>query len=191
MVSRRRFLSMGLWGGGIALSWSLVGCSSGSYPAVEGTLRVLSPKQFWVLEAACEAILPDRPGMARASDLPRRIDAVFASASPNLQGEFKQLLDLIEDMPWLNFSFTPFTRQSLSDRQATLGGWEHSRLAIKRLGFQGLKKVISGVFYMQPESWPEIGYPGPWIGRIDVGTGLDNRGNQPCLNPNALRTFEA
>lgn len=193
MLSRRRFLALGTQGGLALLAGSLqlAGCDRPS-PPVAGNLKVFSSKESTILSAAAQALLPDLPGMARvrAVGLVDRIDDLFGRISPAIASDFKQLLNVLEDVPLLSLSLTPFTSLNESERLARLRNWEHSRLALKRRGFQGLKKLAASAFYALPPSWPEIGYPGPWIGRIDVGTGLDNQGHQPPLNPNVFRHFE-
>lgn len=190
--SRRRFLALSAQGGLglLALSVPLAGCRGPVYPP-EG-VGIFSAKEATVLGAAVEALLPDRPGMARVRDvgIVGAIAGLLGPINPAIAQDFRQLLDTLDDVPLLSFSLTPFSALGEGDRLKTLEGWGHSWLALKRRGFQGLKKIAASAFYGKSETWHEIGYEGPWVGRIDVGTGLDNQGPQPPLNPNILLPFE-
>lgn len=46
--------------------------------------------------------------------------------------------------------------------------WSNSTLALRRQVFNALRALLLAHAYADPVTWPDIGYPGPWIGRIDL-----------------------
>lgn len=184
-LSRRRFLfdALGLSAGWLAGSLWLTGCTPVRYP--ERRLSFLTPKEWAALDAASEQLIPRLPGLRGARDLPvaSAADALFAAANPRLQDDLKQLLNSLEDLTWLNLRFRPFTALDADEQAAYLRSWERSALGLQRQGFVALSKLTAMLFYSDPASWPQIGYPGPWIGRYDFGQGIDNQGDL-AANPN-------
>lgn len=184
-LSRRRFLlsALGATAGWIAASFSLSGCRPIPYP--ERPLRFLTPKEWATLHAAAARIMPTTPGRLGAPDLDvaSAADHLFAAANPRLQHDLKQLLNSLEDLAWLNLRFEPFTAMAADTQVAYLQSWQRSPLSLQRQAFSALAKITATLFYMEPESWPQIGYSGPWIGQYDFGLGLDNQGDL-AANPN-------
>lgn len=184
-LSRRRFLQGALVGGAgwIAGSFVLKGCTPTRY--AERDLRFLTAKEWATLEAASTRLLPPTPGRLGARDLAvaDAADRLFSGANPRLQHDLKQLLNSLEDMTWLNLRFEPFTTLSAETQDAYLKSWQSSPLGLQRQGFVALAKITAMLAYMNPRSWPQIRYPGPWVGRLNLGTGLDNQADMPA-NPN-------
>lgn len=184
-LSRRRFLqsALGLSAGWLAGSVSLTACRPIPYP--ERELSLFSSKEWAALHAASSRLIPRTPGRLGAIDIPvaTAADRLFAAANPRLQHDLKQLLNTLEDLTWLNLRFRPFSQLDAQDQDAYLRSWQSSPLGLQRQGFVALCKLSSMLFYMQPESWAQIRYPGPWIGRYDFGQGLDNQGDLSA-NPN-------
>lgn len=184
-LSRRHFLesTLALGAGWLAGTLTLSGCAPVHYP--DRSLRFLTSKEWAALDAASTQLLPRLPGKLGAQDLSvaTAADALFASANPRLQNDLKQLLNSLEDLTWLNLRFQPFTALAPADQKAYLGNWQRSPLGLQRQGFVAISKLCAMLFYMNPASWPQIGYPGPWIGRYDFGQGIDNQGDL-AANPN-------
>jgi len=42
-----------------------------------------------------------------------------------------------------------------------LNEWRNSYMDLLQVGYQGLKQLIVGHYYAEPEHWTKIGYPGP------------------------------
>lgn len=141
--------------------------------SVNPSLKVLSQKEHEILKAASERIIPqvsEIPGM----DLAQKIDATLSGVSKSLAGEFKLLLLVFEyGAPLLGLCLKTFTRMNPEEKDRYLAGWERSQLAFKRMGFQALKRSALGAFYGSEESWPGIGYRGPWL---DQGYPYDYQG---------------
>lgn len=127
------------------------------------SLKVLSDREYQILKAACERIIPQAneiPGM----DLAAKIDTTIGNVSEAIGREFRLLLLVFEyGAPLLGFSWKPFTRMSASEKDRYLAGWERSKFPFKRMGFQALKRSALAAFYGSEESWPKIGYRGPWL----------------------------
>jgi long-chain-alcohol oxidase len=142
---------------------------------------VLSSRQRAVLEAVCEALLPsfaqpdDPTGLfatgAREAGTARRAESLIAAVpDPGDRQRLRLLLDTL-DNPFVNLLFAGrfgrFTRQSLEAREAILRGYSVSRIALRRAGFQALKRLIHVAFYCWPidgrrhPAWEANGYPGP------------------------------
>ncbi len=184
-ISRRRFLrnALGLSTGWLAGSFALGGCERIRYP--DRALQFLSPKEWTALDAASKRLLPTLPSRVGAAEVgvASAADRLFAAANPRLQHDLQQLLNSLEDLTWLNLRFQPFSAMDAAAQDAYLSSWQQSSLSLQRQGFVALNKISAMLFYMDPASWPQIGYPGPWIGRYDFGLGMDNQGNL-AANPN-------
>lgn len=51
---------------------------------------------------------------------------------------------------------------------AALADWSTSSLAFRRSVYAALRKLLLFHAYLEEHTWPEMGYPGPWLGRIDL-----------------------
>jgi long-chain-alcohol oxidase len=142
---------------------------------------VLSPRQRAVLEAVCETLVPalsqpDDPtglfatGAKEAGTVPRAERLIGAIPDRGDRNRLKLLLDTLEN-PFVNLLFSGrfgrFSTRSISQREAILHGYAVSRLALRRAGFQALKRLIHVAHYCWPArpgrhpAWDAIGYPGP------------------------------
>lgn len=193
-LNRRTFLCGALVaaGAGLAATLPLAGCASHSYVGPPGGLVFLSPKQWTVLDAAGRRLWPASHGRPGAGELEVATvaDRLFSRANPRLKGDLRQLLDTIEDQTWLALRLTPFTAMTPAEQDAYLATWRDSPVGLMRQAFVGLNRIAGMLSYMAPGSWPAIGYPGPWIGRVDLGLGPDNQGALAANpNPNIYRHF--
>jgi choline dehydrogenase-like flavoprotein len=139
-----------------------------------------SPQELETLRAACDTIVPSISvsGAAaafyarKASDLgvdARIADIVREQFGPGPAAQFHQLLRTFES-PVLNLILDGrprrFRQMSPGDRAGYLGRWRDSRLALKRTGFQALKRLTCFLYYGAPglqgpnPNWADIGYPG-------------------------------
>jgi hypothetical protein len=130
-------------------------------------LWLLTPAEYSVLAAVADRIFsPLSPGQPtpEAIGVALKIDALMAGADPTSQKDFKQLLDLFENgLAGLLFGgqAKPFTERSPEEQTATLEGWRFSRFGLRRSGFQALMRLCNAVYYSDPLTYQEIGYPGP------------------------------
>lgn len=132
---------------------------------MSGNFHILNRKEYGVLKAVVERIVPEAPA-ANDLDLARKIDEVLWGVRKELARDFKLLLFVLEySPPFLSFIFKRFTQMTPDEQDRYLDSWEKSKLAFKRMGFQALKRSALAAFYGSRESWTEIGYRGPWLTR--------------------------
>ncbi len=77
------------------------------------------------------------------------------------------LLGLFENaLPGLLFdgAFFPFTRLSPESQDAVLEHWRDSRLALRRTGYNALRRICLAVAYGDESAWAAMGYPPPPTG---------------------------
>ena len=140
----------------------------------------LSPRESAVLAAVCEALLPpiprrDDPGGcfaagARAVGTADRAERLIANIPDADSRKRLRLLLRILDLPLANLLFagrrSRFTALSAEEREAVLRSYSRSRLALRRAGFQALKRLVHVAHYCWPvngthPAWAANGYPGP------------------------------
>ena len=130
-LDRRRFLRRGLFGGGLLLF-------GGTLPFVfrttlrgiapRGPLRLLSPDEYAVLAAVAARIVPgdgadSRWPRAGALDCAGKVDALMATAHPDVGNDLRRLLRLCESGFLGTFtagSPRPFTRAPAAEQDARL-----------------------------------------------------------------------
>lgn len=186
-LTRRAFLrsSFCLAGGALAASLPIAGCSAPAYSGAPAGLKLFTPRQWAVLDAAARRLVPTAPGRPGGGELgvATSADALFSAGNDRLKADLARLLDTLETMPWLAGRFTPFTRMGPEAQDAYLANWMGSGIGMKRQALAGLDRLVQTIYYMDPRSWEAIHFPGPWVGRLDVGLGLDNQGPL-AANPN-------
>ncbi|UCF41029.1 MAG: FAD-dependent oxidoreductase [Gemmatimonadota bacterium] len=141
----------------------------------------LNDRQRAVLAAVCETLLPeirrdDDPegffatGAARAGTAARVEQLIASLADPRDRSRIRTLLDALgSPLANLVLSGRPasLTRLPPAAREMVLRGWAHSRLPLRRAGFQALKRLAHVAYYGWPvtdgsnPAWRHVGYPGP------------------------------
>src|SRR3989442_13877650 len=143
--------------------------------------ETLSPQERLTLRYLADALVPSVPVESdpdgfygrRASDLAIDDDVariIESYVSPDQRADFRRLLRTIES-PWANLLLSGrphrFSSGSDAERERFLRGWAHSRLGIKRQGFQAVKRLVLFLTYpkalpsrAQPD-WPVTGYAPP------------------------------
>lgn len=195
-ISRRAFLhsALGLAAGGLASTLSLAGCQPTGYPAATAARRLLSDKEWHVLDTAARRLIPGQSGRPSGGELgvATFADALFAEANPRLKADVKKLLNAFEDMPFLAWRFRPFTTMAPGEQDRYLRAWMESPLGLQRQAFVGLNRLASMLYYMDERSWARIGFAGPWVGRFNMGYGPDNQGPMAePVNPNVFTRYPA
>jgi len=169
-VNRRRFLRTTLLGGALLGVAATVGRHLSGYtldPSIAGRLRVLSNKEFLIFSAAARRLLatdgPDAPD-ADTVGVALFVDRYLENLDPALSGDFRALLQLLEHGTVIfRLSGSRFTHQSALEQDATLDDWAHSRLTVRRRGFQALKTMALLGYWRDDRTWPLIGYSGPTL----------------------------
>ena len=54
------------------------------------------------------------------------------------------------------------------EQAAAVANWSASSLGFRRQIFNALRTLLLAHAYADPVTWEAIGYPGPWLGRIDL-----------------------
>jgi hypothetical protein len=115
-------------------------------------------------EAALQAEhRPAAPSPAQI-DVAGKADAFLAPLPASDAKDLKQLLALFDNAL---FSFAsggparPFTQMDEAGQDAHLKAWQTSRLAIKRTGFQAMKRLCCALYFSAPATYQSVGYPGP------------------------------
>jgi hypothetical protein len=146
-------------------------------------LKFFSPAEYSIWAAVAERVLardatPATAEEARltgfverpAAPSPAQIDVAAkadAFLSPLPAGDAKDLKQLLALFDNALFSFvtggpaTPFTQMDAAQQDAHLRAWQTSRLAIRRTGFQAMKRLCAAVYFGSPETFASVGYPGP------------------------------
>jgi len=175
LIPRRRFLKQTTLGV-LALSAARALPSSSLLPQVDDRtpkdLLYFSPKEYLIFEAVAERIIgPSRPDGASAGDnaVAQRADQFLATADPEIQDQFHQLLTVF-NAPFFTFlfdlRFSSFLKMSPEDKDSYLEDWMTSNLAMRRTGFQALKRISLSMFYTDSRSWSEIGYEGMFLPEV-------------------------
>jgi hypothetical protein len=163
-MDRRTFLKRGAIGGAL-LALGVGGLAvwpSRMVAPPTRALRSLDARAFQVLIAVARRIV-SVPG-ADAVEIAHRVDETFAHAAPETRHDFGALLGLLEAaLPGavLDFRLGPFTTLSPSSQDAVLKTWRDSSIALRRSGFEVLRKLCLGAHYGDPATWAGIDYPAP------------------------------
>lgn len=136
-------------------------------PITAGQLRVLSPKEYLILQAAARRIVrPDGEGAPSADqvEVALGVDAYLARLPASVQREVRQLLQLWEHGALL-FDLRPgrFSKLGPRAQDVTLAAWERSSLVLRRRAFQALRTLVFLGYYRDARTWPQLGYPGPMV----------------------------
>jgi hypothetical protein len=162
--SRRGFLKKGLFGG---LVLALGGGGLALYPSGHvasptAPLLVLEPASFQVLVAVAGTIV-----VAKGADpvaIAHAVDQALLRVTPEAQADMNKLLGLLENaLPGLllDARVQPFTRLSPETRVRVLETWSTSRFAIRRSGYQALRKLCIASYYLDEASWAPLEYKPP------------------------------
>ncbi len=159
---RREFLRRGAGGLLLTLGAALPGCSGGEDET--GGRGPFAETEREVLRAICARLLPggSRAPAAAEVDVAGRMERLLDARGAT--SDFRRLLALFEWSPLL-FEAKPgrFTRLPEERQEQVLRGWATSRLGFRRSGFVAIKRLAMSIYYTQQESWPAIGFPGPWL----------------------------
>lgn len=163
-MNRRSFLKTGLLGGALL---ALGGTSLALFPtrhqgSPSHPLRVLGEGPFQVMVAVARRMVTD-PG-ADPVAIAEQVDVLATCLPPEVQRDIVKLLGLFESALGgllLDGHLLPFTRLSPEDQDRVIERWRTSRIALRRSGYQALKKLSYLAHYVEPWSWAAIGFPSP------------------------------
>lgn len=136
--------------------------------APRAKLQFFTPAEYSIWAAVADRVLDTD---SSAIDVAGKADAFLAPLPSADAKDLKQLLALF-DNALFNLSARPFTQKSAAEQDAQLAGWETSRLAVKRTGFQAMKRLSCALYYSDPRTYASIGYPGP---PVELVRSVENR----------------
>jgi hypothetical protein len=166
-VSRRGFLARSV---GVSALLALGACAPKRDEVYRKLLQGIPPpstlpaREYAILRAVARRLVPDGPEAPGADGLGAavRVDRELAFHPPRLRNDLRDALRLTEWWP-LSTRLARFTRLDPAEQDAELAAMATSRFAVRRSAFQGLKLVVVFFTYTRPETWPHIGYQGPWV----------------------------
>ena len=161
--SRRSFLKKGIVGGVVlAFGGGLAFCPSAHVATPTQALLVLAPSSFQVLVAVAQRVVT--PEGADHVAIAHGVDALLTRLPVETRADINKLLGLLENaLPglFLDARLRPFTRLSPEARDGVLDSWRTSRIALRRGGYQALRKMCLGTHYAQESSWGPVDYHPP------------------------------
>jgi hypothetical protein len=161
MVTRRRFLQVGLAGSAVLAATRLLEHPARAASSARGdpVVRALVPV---VLDGALPA-----DAASRALAIDETVEAFARAVSgldPAVRDEIDQLLGTLRLRPsrWaLTGLWAPLEDAAPAEIAAFLASWRASGFDLLRAGYQALTQLIQASWYDNPRSWAAIGYPGP------------------------------
>jgi hypothetical protein len=124
-------------------------------------LKFFNAAEYSIWSAVAARVLA--PSLAQM-DIAAKADAFLAPLPEGDAKDLKQLLALFDNAL---FSFvlggpaTPFTQMTAAQQDAHLRAWQTSRLAVRRTGFQAMKRLCAAIYFGDPSTFASVGYPGP------------------------------
>lgn len=166
-INRRQVLKYGLTGtfilaaGGVTLALQPT-----KMVVPPGELKCLTDKEYSILFAIAETLLPPTEPFPAASELQiaYTVDGVLAKTHPGVQSEIKQVLGLIENAAAATLfdgNPRPFSRSLKTTQHKIIERWRTSNLHIRRTAFKAVAGLCNGAYYARKESCQLVGYPGP------------------------------
>ena len=126
---------------------------------------MLSPAHRLVLESVARRVVPHAyaDGLG-AVDVIARIEERLVDAPPEKQRDLERALTVLGSRVaalLISGTTVPFPRATADQQDAMLTRWSTSRSSVARAVYEGVRRLIVGVYYSVPESWDDIGYLGP------------------------------
>ena len=164
MLTRRRFLQVGLIGGGILLGARLF--YSGFKQATPNAYRFLDRESADVIAAMMPVLLAGAlPAEQPArSEVLRNVDKEIAGLPLAVQKELQELFTLLTATPlrWWYFGIGHnWSDATFEEINTLLESWRHSRFSLLRAAYRALHELVIAAWYANPLSWAQVGYRGP------------------------------
>ena len=171
-MNRRGFLKLGAASSAVltaaGLTATLTGCSESLPPS--GQWQVLRESDRVFLAAVAPVMLkgslPEEPA-ARQKALDVMLsymDTAIFNLGPHNAKQMRDLFDLLN----LGLSrglttgvWSAWDKASFDEIDNFLNNCRESSISLFNLGYNGLNKLLCATWFGQPESWAQVGYPGP------------------------------
>jgi hypothetical protein len=168
-LARRDFLKVGAgFTLALTLASTLPGCSGAPKAPAQG-LTFLLPADAELFSALAPVVVLDLTTLDAAERARRtqltlaNIDATCAALDAHSRGELRKLFDLLAIGP-LRYVLTgvgAWKEATPEKLAAFLERWRGSSLATLNSGGNVLVRLVSGSYYVIPETFAAVGYPGP------------------------------
>ncbi len=162
-VGRRGLLQASMSGIALVLLGGILPSGCRRYPEPPVKLRFFSPENYAVFQEISRALL----GLdGEAVDVAVEVDHLVAGMDRSVQRDIRWILRIFEHgTHFFDLKGRRFTRLDRKDQEKYLAGWMQSSMGARRIIFRALKLMASLGYYRLPQTWPAIGYDGPWLGR--------------------------
>ena len=168
-LARRDFLKVGA-GFSLALTVAAVlpGCSGSGKAPAQG-FAFLHPADVELFTALAPVVVLDLKTLDTAESARRlkltiaNIDGACAGLGAHSRGELRKLFDLLAIGP-LRYVLTgvgAWNEASAETLVAFLERWRGSSIATLNSGGNVLVRLLAGSYYVIPETFASVGYPGP------------------------------
>lgn len=166
---RRSFLKRGLVGGAVLAlggGTALFLRPGKEWDLPPDGLLTLSPREYAVVMALAARMIPvsgEFPTLEKVR-VGFNADRILTQVDVTALKEMKQLLNLFENaLPNFLFGlrFAPFTQLGAAEQDAVIGEWSRSTLTVRRTGYTALRGLVLAAYFVKPETWAAVGYPGP------------------------------
>ncbi|MBW3553958.1 MAG: GMC family oxidoreductase N-terminal domain-containing protein [Gemmatimonadetes bacterium] len=127
--------------------------------------RPLNERERRIFTAVAEAVAGAAAGPAVADAIDPLIRRM-PGADRRLLGAL--LVGLEYGSPSALIRLKCFSDLAPPQREAWLRSWADSALPLRRQGAAALKALGALAYYGREEAWAEVGYDGPWLGRVEV-----------------------
>ena len=146
----------------------LSGCSSSDKLAATG-MKFLNAGDVAMFSALIPVVVSDVAALDAAqkkqtlSAVLNNIDAACSALVAHQQSELRKLMDLLAVglLRRLLTGVGDWSQASTQDIESFLARWRSSRFATLTAGVNVLMKLSAVAYYVLPQAWSAVGYPGP------------------------------
>jgi hypothetical protein len=182
-LDRRRFLQ----GSAVGLAFlglgSLLPAGCARYPTPSRKMVFFTAKEYAVVNQAAERLLGVAGQVGPEEDqvdVAGNLDAWLATWDADAQQQLRIMLRVFEHGTSLfDLQRKRFTRLGAAAKDQYIDGWMRSTLGARRAVFRGLKALSAAGFYQDPGTWKDLGYDGPWLGRVSGSSNLEREAVVP------------
>ena len=134
---------------------------------ISGRLATAGQSVFsGIARGVLEGSLPTESAALQATlaEVAKNIHGIVSGLPPAAQGELNQLLGLLHSAPGrisLAGLAQPWEAAETESIVRALEGMRTSSLALRQQAFHALRDLVNAAYYVTPEAWLALGYPGP------------------------------